>query len=287
MSAQPTQYPVESGFIASESRGITAASSENDRLGRPISPTAEKNSAPRAWRAITDLCAARSLVRLVTPMMAYDSMLIEKAKAPVDVSVGRALRFEIELSEILGVNVSVTAATTTTPTSDRLSERQRGTVEGVPLQVVPDTRYDYHQERGVLIIIPIEDAAHQSLLIALGERRVRLSVWWQPSDAAWYLSVDTASGEGIARGRRLTADGVAVTAQGFGSNPDGWAVRIRHVRVGSTGRIGSSGQRSEKKHHRSSRPHPTNPGRGGESKRNCRANPPSCHDRRSRCRRRS
>lgn len=68
-----------------------------------------------------------------------------------------------------------------------------------------------------MIIIPIEDAAHQSLLIALGERRVRLSVWWQPSDAAWYLSVDTASGEGIARGRRLTADGVAVTAQGFGS----------------------------------------------------------------------
>lgn len=145
VSAQPTQYPVESGFIASDHavsqpRRVKMTGWASDLTN------GRKNSAPRAWRAITDLCAARSLVRLVTPMMAYDSMLIEKAKAPVDVSVGRALRFEIELSEILGVNVSVTAATTT-PTSDRLSERQRGTVEGVPLQVVPDTRYDYHQER--------------------------------------------------------------------------------------------------------------------------------------------
>jgi len=51
-------------------------------------------------------------------------------------------------------------------------------------------------------LIRLTDDARQTFRTSLGGQSVRLTVWWQPSDERWYLSVD-----GIASGTRLVEGG--------------------------------------------------------------------------------
>ena len=67
-----------------------------------------------------------------------------------------------------------------------------------------------------MIEIPIIDAPHQTLMAPLGGQRFRLTVWWQPSDAHWYINVDLVSGKAMAHGRRLTEGGTIIHSLAFG-----------------------------------------------------------------------
>ena len=56
-------------------------------------------------------------------------------------------------------------------------------------------------------IVPLSDDARQSFLTRLAGVSVRVSAWWQPPEAAWYLSLETANAVPIIRGRRLVGSG--------------------------------------------------------------------------------
>ena len=58
-------------------------------------------SGAEAWGEIVTLAESREPVKVVTMLGVYDSMLITSVKAPVDRTTGRALRFEMELEEVL------------------------------------------------------------------------------------------------------------------------------------------------------------------------------------------
>ena len=130
VNVRATEYPVESGFIASdhavvEPRRVKLTGWVSEITGGGV------NAPEKAWTQIIKLARNRTLVRLATPVMVYENMLIEKAEAPLDETIGRSLRFEMELVEILGVDLSFNTGAQT-DTADRLVDRQRGTIEGKP-----------------------------------------------------------------------------------------------------------------------------------------------------------
>lgn len=54
--------------------------------------------------------------------------------------------------------------------------------------------------------VPVTNDARQTFDCALDGQLVRLSVWFQPYDAAWYLSLAYQTGTKIVSGRRLATD---------------------------------------------------------------------------------
>lgn len=51
--------------------------------------------------------------------------------------------------------------------------------------------------------IPLLDEDRQSIIVTIGERDCRISVWWQPSDQAWYGSLEVPTNTPVVSGRRL------------------------------------------------------------------------------------
>ena len=82
-----------------------------------------------AWQQIKTLMETREPIRVITTLDIYGSMLITSVKAPVDRTTGRALRFEMELEEVLlrnlahGVGAPIRR---TGPAEDRPPENDRG-----------------------------------------------------------------------------------------------------------------------------------------------------------------
>ena len=126
LRAEVTEYPVETGSRIADH---VIFQPRKVKLEGWVSELKRgQGGAPSAWGEITNLCRDRKTVKLVTPIMTYDRMVITKATAPVDVTIGRSLRFEIELLEILTLDPLI-ATGYNTPTSDRQSTNQRGTVD--------------------------------------------------------------------------------------------------------------------------------------------------------------
>ena len=59
------------------------------------------------WAAIVNLFVARELVEVVTALKVYRDMVIKRAIAPVDKMTGRALRFTIDLAQVLFANTEI------------------------------------------------------------------------------------------------------------------------------------------------------------------------------------
>lgn len=55
--------------------------------------------------------------------------------------------------------------------------------------------------------IPLLDTPRQSMFLRLGGVDVRLVVWWQPRDRAWYASLEIPAGTPAVSGRRIVVDG--------------------------------------------------------------------------------
>ena len=127
-----TEYPVESGFIASD---------HTQNLPKTVTLTgwasklaANKGDATTAWEAIVKLMEEGTLVKLATPLHVYDNMVIRSASAPFNKDLGRSLRFEITLQEIRGVDVKYQPTGNANldqdakNTEDRLAENKLGTL---------------------------------------------------------------------------------------------------------------------------------------------------------------
>ena len=107
-SVSTTTYPVESGASLTDHAvrqpdklklegwvSDLMPSSEADR-SRPLS-----GRGLAAWSELDRLMNAREPVAVATSLGCYQNMLIVKATAPVDRTTGRALRFTLELEEVL------------------------------------------------------------------------------------------------------------------------------------------------------------------------------------------
>ena len=126
MRADITEYPIETGSRIPDHAVFRPRKVKLE--GWVSELTKGQGGAPSAWAEITDICQARRVVKLITPLINYDRMLITKATAPVDVTVGRSLRFEIELQEVLTVDSTISTGSST-PTSDRQTSVARGSVD--------------------------------------------------------------------------------------------------------------------------------------------------------------
>ena len=56
-------------------------------------------------------------------------------------------------------------------------------------------------------LIPLIDTLRQSLIVRLDGVECRVHVWWQPTDQAWYASLEAPVNTYVARGRRLVVNG--------------------------------------------------------------------------------
>ena len=52
--------------------------------------------------------------------------------------------------------------------------------------------------------LPLADEPRQSLIADLGGTRARITLWWQPSDGAWYATVEAPVNTYAVRSRRVT-----------------------------------------------------------------------------------
>ena len=147
-SVSTTTYPVESGASL-----IDHAVRQPDKLTlegwvSDLMPSADANqsrpSSERglaAWEEIGRLMHARQPVTVTTSLGRSANMLIVKATAPVDRTTGRALRFTLELEELLVQpliveegGLSIVPAPES-PAADRPAEVDRGVVATVPYNV--------------------------------------------------------------------------------------------------------------------------------------------------------
>lgn len=52
--------------------------------------------------------------------------------------------------------------------------------------------------------IPLANVDRQSLTCTLGDSLHKVTVWQQPSDKGWYISIEKPPGTALAQGRRIT-----------------------------------------------------------------------------------
>ena len=84
-----------------------------------------------AWAEILDLVENRTLVNVVSAFRQYENMLITKAVAPRTVATGEALRFSLELQELLFSDTEITRLPPSVvdpagPAADRTSQVDGG-----------------------------------------------------------------------------------------------------------------------------------------------------------------
>ena len=63
--------------------------------------------------------------------------------------------------------------------------------------------------------VPLSGDSRQSMTVRLGDQEVRLRAWWQPLTEAWYLSLETSSGEELALGRQVASRRPLIKHPGF------------------------------------------------------------------------
>ena len=55
-----------------------------------------------------------------------------------------------------------------------------------------------------VIGIPLQNIPRQQMEILADGKLMRITVWWQPNDSSWYLSLETPPGTLVIAGRRIT-----------------------------------------------------------------------------------
>lgn len=145
-----TDVPVESGGTITDNAVVRPQRLTLHGLVADILPAPGNEAKPggqrsaEAWERILAFFAAREPVDVVTPFHVYRHMLPRRALASSDVTTGRALRFELQLSEILfvpvdRVRVDPGAVASDGPAADRTSAVDAGQRESAsyPAPVLP------------------------------------------------------------------------------------------------------------------------------------------------------
>lgn len=113
-----------------------------------------------AWQRIRELADARTRFDVVTPIGVYQDMLLINAETTRNASTGGGLIFKIELEEVLFVSLTsagLVAESLGTAAQGRAGERQRGTVQTVPLQAT-EQRAEAEEEDAPIPLRPIREA---------------------------------------------------------------------------------------------------------------------------------
>ena len=138
-----TSYPVEStGLPLTDHAVIEPRTLKLDGWVSDLLPSIDQGnpSASRgrvAWQQVYELMQTREPVTVVTTLGTYTDMLITSATAPVDRTTGRALRFDLELEEVLFRDLEPTMGRVVVgPAQDRVQEVDRGRVS-TPAVVLP------------------------------------------------------------------------------------------------------------------------------------------------------
>ena len=140
-----TTYPIESGQSLTDHAVVEPKTLKLEGWvsGLLMLDPGHKNSA-EAWDEILKLVESREPVSVVTSLGVYDSMLITSVKAPVDRTTGRALRFDMELEEVLFRDLesgTVPAPVQIGPAEDRPVENNRGRINApivTPLSILEE-----------------------------------------------------------------------------------------------------------------------------------------------------
>ena len=57
------------------------------------------------------------------------------------------------------------------------------------------------------LLLPVIDAPRQSFIVRLAGQEVKLLLWYQPGDEAWYASLEYPVNQPLVSGRRLVSGG--------------------------------------------------------------------------------
>lgn len=251
---EKTLFPVESGAsltdnAVSRPQRLRLEGLVSDLLpaqGNSLSPDRATNT----WAEIVALTKARTTFDVVTPIRVYTNMLIVRAEVPRSVRTGKALRFILELEELILETTQGTGIfedQVMGPAVDRTSTVDGGDRTSPPVSVSESTR-DYVQQ-AVLVSkplpgtataqfmpvflqpapapnvpgvgelqgqqVPLFRAARESFRTILDGQSVRVTKWYQPTDQSWYMSLNDVDEvrTPIATGIRLVEHGVPLAAQ--------------------------------------------------------------------------
>ena len=131
-----TSYPVErTGLPLTDHAVIEPRTLKLTGWVSDLLPTTDRGdpSATRglvAWRQVYELMQTREPLTVVTTLGTYTDMLITSATAPVDRTTGRALRFDLELEEVLfrGLEPAL-GRVVVGPAQDRVGNVDKGRVQ--------------------------------------------------------------------------------------------------------------------------------------------------------------
>lgn len=141
LSIASTENPVESGSTITDNAVQKRAKLRLEGWVSDLIPApGVEFSADRAtgvWGEIDAIMARRELITAVTPLRVYRNMIIARVTAPVDRFTGRALRFTIDLQEILIARTSTAmfpegSVDENGPAAGRTSSVDRGDVASRP-----------------------------------------------------------------------------------------------------------------------------------------------------------
>lgn len=136
-----TDNPIESGATLTDHaverpRRLTLSGWVADLLPRPgVDNSQSAQRGAEAWERIGQFFRDREPVEVVTTLGTYRNMLIEEARAPVDASTGRSLKFELKLKQVLWsetatARVAPAAVAERGPAADRTSQADLGDQAG-------------------------------------------------------------------------------------------------------------------------------------------------------------
>ena len=139
-----TGYPVESGATLTDHavrepiqlklQGWVSDIMAAREVERPIN----SGRSARAWDDLVQLADAKEPLTVNTQIGTYRNMLITKIQTPLDRTTSRALRFTMELQEILFTNIGLSfippGRPPTGPVGDLLQESEIGHIQARPVQ---------------------------------------------------------------------------------------------------------------------------------------------------------
>lgn len=198
-------------------------------------PFSAGSTPTEVWAEILAFMDRREIVSVTTGLATYDQMLITKASAPVDRTTGTALRFTMELVEVLRGRLVETPgpSATTGPAADRIDSLDLGNVE---LSFVSDDEAAYFrsemeylglkegsEDRFTVVEAPprlkkIEvdpRSSNQSMNLQLPGVRYRLRLAWQETTESWHLSIHGSDDSPIALSRRIAPRNRIVNSRNF------------------------------------------------------------------------
>ena len=238
-----TENPIESGSTLVDN---AVKRQERLRLEGWVSdllpaPGMDQNPdrAADAYAAIVQLFNERTPVTAVTALRVYENMLITRCVAPVDKRTGRALKFTMDLTQVLFSDTDLArfppdVVAEDGPAAERTTELDGGdrTSLVVPpvqerLSLVPTTpapAFNIPQElvdsvlrqardRGIRIPrlvtqqLALTGDVNQTFRTILGKQPVRIRHRWHPTDKKWYLGLYDQGKHPIATGLRLVESG--------------------------------------------------------------------------------